>query len=80
MITTTRRRRAALAVATLVVSGMVATTIGPRPVAALVNLPMNVDGFQDGVYVPIDDVLLGGSGGAPSSPTATWPSRGRAPS
>ena len=80
MITRTRRRRAAFAVATLVASAIAATTVGPQPAAALVELPMNVGGFQDGVYVPIDDMVLGESGEPPSSPTAIWPSRGRAPS
>ena len=41
-----------------------ATAVDARPAAALVDLPLNIGGFREGVYVPIDDQLLGQPGGA----------------
>ena len=61
---TLHRRGTALAVAAVVAAAAAAPIVTPQPVAALVELPMDVGGFQDGVYVPLDDVLLGESGGA----------------
>jgi hypothetical protein len=39
------------------------TAVGARPAAAT-PLPVNVEGFQDGLYMPIDDLVLGEAGDA----------------
>jgi hypothetical protein len=49
--------------ASLVAVVAATTAVGAQPAAA-VPLPLNVDGFQDGLYMPIDDVVLGESGDA----------------
>ena len=63
MITRRRRRRATLTVASLVAVVAVTTAVDAQPAGA-VPLPVNIDGFQDGFYVPIDDVVLGDAGDA----------------
>ena len=63
MITRPRRRRATLTVASLVAVVAVTTAVDAQPAGA-VPLPVNIDGFQDCFYVPIDDVVLGDSGDA----------------
>ena len=61
-----RHKRAALALVPLVTLAAAATAaVDAQPAAALVDLPLPTGGFQDGVYVPIDEQVLGdGSGGA----------------
>ena len=63
MITRRRRRRATLTVASLVAVVAVTTAVDAQPAGAVL-LPVNIDGFQDGFYVPIDDVVLGDAGDA----------------
>ena len=63
MITRRHRRQATLTVASLVAVVAVTTAVDAQPAAA-VELPVNIDGFQDGFYVPIDDVVLGDAGDA----------------
>lgn len=61
-----RPRRALLALLPLVALTAAATAaVDAQPAAALVDLPFPAGGFRDGVYVPIDEQVLGdGSGGA----------------
>ena len=59
-----RFRRGTIAVVSLVAVAAAATAVDARPAAALVDLPLNIGGFREGVYVPIDDQLLGQPGGA----------------
>ncbi len=57
------RRRRALVLTSLVAVVAATTAVDAQPAAA-VPLPVNIEGFQDGLYVPIDDVVLGESGDA----------------
>ena len=63
MIKTILNRRAAVAFASLVTVVAATTVIDAQPAAA-VELPVNIIGFQDGVYVPVDNVVLGDAGDA----------------
>jgi hypothetical protein len=58
-----RRTRRTFVLASLVAVVAATTAVDARPAAA-VPLPVNIEGFQDGLYMPIDDVVLGDAGDA----------------
>ena len=58
-----RRRRTLLLASLVAVVAAATTALDGRPAAA-VPLPVNLLGFQDGLYMPIDDVVLGDAGDA----------------
>ena len=59
-----RHRWPTLALAPLLAMGATMAAVESSPASALGALPVDVGTFQDGAYVPIDDVVLGEAGDA----------------